>query len=248
MTRRFLFFNIAKWVSFAFALCALVGCIYALAATLRSFGPSPFAVPAFDSKTYVREQQRLGVNTFANDPQMQQERLDITKQYGDRILAVISTRALNRKLEDIVEFMQENIPAERRGDFVAGWENYLNRGATFLQENNRLTNTTGEELSQSFNRAFLAALRDSEKEASQSRYERNVYLGTAVALAILFLMAMIVPFLAAIELNTRVQSDKEMLLAAPFVPVGAPCQKCGAMLAPDDMLCGECGARQEKAS
>jgi len=245
MTKLSLFFKIAKWISLAFALCALVGCVYSLVATLRSFGPNTFSVPAFDAQAYAREQQRSGANPFANDPQIQQERLDITKQYGDRILAVISTRALDRKLEDMVAFMQENIPAERRGDFVTGWDAYLNQGTAFLQENNRLTNTAGEELSQSFQRSFLIALRESESKAIQTGHDRIIHLGIAVSLAMLFFMAMVIPFLAAIEANTR-RNEREVALAAPFVPTGTPCQKCGALLAPDDTLCGECGTRQEK--
>ncbi|MCL2022695.1 MAG: hypothetical protein FWG81_11780 [Betaproteobacteria bacterium] len=247
MLKNSLFFGVAKWIAIALAFCALLGCVYSLVVTLRSFGPGSFNVPAFDAKTYAREQQRLGMSPHANDPQVQQERLEITKRYGDRILAVISSRALTTmKLEDIVAFMQENIPTERQADFIAGWEAYLNQGMAYLQENNRLTNTAGEELNQFFQSSFLASLRSSKDETRQFAHDRIIYMCAAVSLAILFIVAMIVPFLAAIEANTRLRG-KPVALAAPFTPTGTPCPKCGAIIAPGDTICGECGTHQEGA-
>jgi len=242
MVKNSVFLDIAKWIAFALALCALAGCFYSIVVTLRSFGPSSFSVPQFDGKAYGREQLRLGMSNPANDPQVQQERLDITKRHGDRILAVISSRALtSMKLEDIVSFVQENIPPERQNDFVSGWEAYLNQGMAYLQENNRLTNSAGEELNLFYQSAFLASLRSNKDETRQFEHERLIHLGSAVLLAILFIMAMIVPFLAAIEANTRMNSAK-LTLAAPLIPTGTACQKCGALIAHGDALCKECGA------
>ncbi|MDR0233303.1 MAG: hypothetical protein LBI31_00590, partial [Zoogloeaceae bacterium] len=193
MTKNPLFFGIAKWVAFAFALLALAGCLFSLSLTLMSFDSRSFDVPKFNAETFSKEKRRYDFNYNANDPQAQAERLEITKKYGDKILAVITSRDLKMKVEDVVRFLQENIPTERQSDFVSGWEAYLNQGMAFLQSNNRLTNTSGEELNRLYQRTFADAMSESANKEKRIAEVRIFFLGSTVALAILFVMAMIVP-------------------------------------------------------
>ncbi|MDR0528872.1 MAG: zinc ribbon domain-containing protein [Zoogloeaceae bacterium] len=245
-------FDTAKWIAFIFALCALAGSLFSLAGLLRSFGGGHFEVPAFN----VKAQKDVG-NLFhlddSDSPEAQKERLEISGKYGQRVLDVITKNNIaNLKQEEIIAFMQQEIPEERRGEFVSGWEAYLAAGLGFIQNNKRLNDAAAVNrlsrffqeapanyLTRQYQEAFTVALSKTDLDEARIEGERLWLLGKVVALALLFAVAMIVPLLVSIERSLRLG-----ILASSQKPVGTTplCPRCHKPIAFTDTFCGECGA------
>jgi hypothetical protein len=254
------FFNLAKWISLLVATLALLGCVFALFGVLKSFGPGRFDAPEFGDESV---QKLILSHAVIDDAQTQQDKLNVTNKYGQRILSIITRHKIAKlKVDDMIGWLLEDVPEERRDGFVSGLDNFLADGMTFMQGKGRANEETGVELVLLYRAQFDKALRAVERDKSAAEQKREASIGVAVMLALLFVVAMVVPVLVRIEQNTRSGSlttlpanpttPAPVIVSATASPPAAPsvaaavsgsaCPTCGTTVGVGDVFCGECGA------
>jgi predicted RecA/RadA family phage recombinase len=253
------FFNIAKWISLAVATIALVGVVIALLYTLSTFSSGSFNTPRFNDDEV---QEKVSLSLSENNVQSQQEKLEITTQYGQRILVIITKHGLKGDTVDtVIDGILRRIPKERRDDFINGWEKFLDEGMDYMRKNGRVNESTATQLSYLYSAQFGEALQKIKSDENEAKNGRLPAIGVAIALSLLFVVAMVVPVLVGIERNTR--AFAAALAPAPIpapavnippapVAAAAPapqqpkaatvCPKCAAPIVAGDTFCGECGA------
>jgi hypothetical protein len=246
--------SVAKWVSLTLAALALAGCVFSLFTVLKTFGPPQFDTPAFSEEllTQDRASRRLW-DLGAIDREAEQEKLKVTNRHGEKILAVIKEyNLLTTKTDHVIEWLVSEVPEERREDFVSGWEKFLAAGVAHLKKVEKLQNNdkSTDRLTEIFRLQFRNALNQVSVAETAAKAKRPTAFGVAIALALLFSVAMIVPVLVRIEYNTRPGASP----AAPGKPASkveptatasattTVCPKCAAAVSVDDVFCGECGA------
>ncbi|GHT90120.1 hypothetical protein AGMMS49545_02600 [Betaproteobacteria bacterium] len=264
------FFSIAKWISLAVATVALLGAVIALLYTLSSFGSGSFNTPRFGDEEV---QKQVSLSLSEDDVQAQQEKLDISNKYGQRILSIVTKHGLRgeqkygggfgkitrgNKTDEMVEVLQKGIPKERRDDFINGWEKFLDEGMAYMTKNGRVAENTADKISDLYFAHFGEALQKVKSEENEAKTSRLPAIGAAIALSLLFVVAMVVPVLVGIERNTRAVAYGNVpvtpaprpapVVAAPVAAAVPPapqtvCPKCAAPIAAGDTFCGECGAQ-----
>jgi hypothetical protein len=256
-TKNPLFFSLAKWISMTVAALALLGSIGALLAILASFGSGSFSVPRFgDEEIQSQLQRRLAFGLTEDDAQSQQEKLDITTKYGQQILSIITQHGVTAfKTDDMVNFLQRQIPVERRGDFVSGWGRFMEDGIAHVKKNNRFNDKSANLIAELYRSQFLEALQDTGRDELEKQAGRGVAITALISAALLFVVAMIVPVLVAIERNTRTPVAAVTIASttqastkadAPVIATATPataCPKCAAPITEGDAFCGECGGK-----
>lgn len=258
------FFNIAKWISLAVATIALLGFIAAVLYTLNTFSSGNFSTPRFNDEEV---QEKVSLSLSGNDVQSQQEKLEITTKYGARILTIVTKHGLKAEryerttpTDSVIALLQKVVPKDRRDDCINGWEKFLDEGTDYMKKNGRFNENTANQISLIYYEQFGAALRKVKSEENEAKNGRLPAIGAAIALSLLFVIAMVVPVLVGIERNTRAVAYGNAPLPAPIpapvvsTPVAASvtadvppapqtvCPKCAAPFAAGDTFCGECGA------
>jgi hypothetical protein len=255
MKKSFVLLSVAKWVSLAVAMLALLGCVLALSSFLKTFGEPQFDTPEFSEEllTQDRASRRLW-DLGAIDRDAEQEKLKVTNKYGEKILAVIKAHnLLTTKTDHVIEWLVSDVPEDRRDDFVSGWEAFLAAGVEHLKKVEKIqpNDKSTDRLTEIFRMQFRNALNQVSAAESAAQSGRPMKFGAAIALALLFSVAMIVPVLTRIEYNTRPRAPVAPAgTAAPRVePMGAAataakttCPQCATPVSVDDVFCGECGA------
>jgi hypothetical protein len=254
--------SVAKWVSLTLAGLALLGCVFSLFAVLKTFGPSQFDTPEFSEELLSKDRaSRRLWDMEAIDRDAEQEKLKVTNKYGEKILAIIKEHnLLTTKTDHVIEWLVDEVPEERRDNFVSGWREFLADGVAHLkkaekfQPNDKLT----DRLTELFRLQFRNALNQMKSAEAEAQSKRPTAFGITIALALLFSVAMIVPVLVRIEYNTRPGASHTPAIPTPKIapkvepkvaPVAAStaaaavkCPKCAAAVGANDVFCGECGA------
>ncbi|MDR2626212.1 MAG: zinc ribbon domain-containing protein [Zoogloeaceae bacterium] len=252
--------SVAKWVSLVLAGLALLGCVLSLFVVLKTFGPTGFDTPEFseDILTKDRTSRRLW-DTGTIDREAEQEKLKVTNKYGEKILAIIKEHnLLTTKTDHVIEWLIDEVPEDRRDDFVSGWQEFLADGVAYLKkaEKFQANDKSTDYLTEIFRTQFRDALNQVSVAETLEQAKRLTAFGVAVALALLFSVAMIVPVLVRIEHNTRpgelrapaASGAKPASKIEPTATTGIAaaatvvCPQCAATVSADDVFCGECGA------
>ncbi|MDR3323707.1 MAG: zinc ribbon domain-containing protein [Zoogloeaceae bacterium] len=242
-----LFFSLAKWVSLTVATLALIGSLFALLTIAASFGSGSFTTPKFSDEN-VQEQLSFGL--AESDAQSQQEYLDITNQYGQKILSVITRHGITTiKTDEMVHLLQRRIPDPRRDHFVSGWERFMDDGIAYMKKNNRMNEQVANKLTSLYVQKFQEAVSNTKAEEAKKAAGREFAITAFGLAALLFVVAMVVPVLISIERNTRAVSVAPVA-ATPGIDSPPPqhtpaavCPHCAAPIVTGDAFCGECGTR-----
>lgn len=260
-------FALGKWLSLIFAFLALLTVIF-VAIELLTLGSS-FKTPRFDAQA---QQTMIGnLPSQQSNVAQQKEQLGLSKDYGSRIISIISKYDIqNVKMNQIITLMQQ-MPSEYRDNFISGWSEFVHDGIKYAQKNGvyqaqnsttsnsifggTITESTADILTRQYINAFSTAMDAAKINARKDEIKRLSLLGFIVAAVIVFILAMVLPVLVQIEKNTRAlaRSAPSSPLAAsplrqPMVSAGsaqiheALCPKCHAPVTPDDIFCGNCGA------
>ncbi|MDR0674514.1 MAG: zinc ribbon domain-containing protein [Zoogloeaceae bacterium] len=251
--------SVAKWVSLTLAGLALLGCVFSLFAVLKTFGSARFDTPEFSVEVLAKDRvSRRLWDTGGIDRDAEQEKLKVTNKYGEKILAVVKEyNLLTTKTDHVIEWLISEVPEERREDFILGWERFLSAGVAHLKKTEKLqtNDKSTDRLTEIFRAQFQGALNQMSIAESADQAKRPMAFGMAIALALLFSVAMIVPVLVRIEHNTRSGSPRPSEIPAvpkatapppvsttAFAAPATACPKCAAAVSADDVFCGECGA------
>ncbi|MDR2365663.1 MAG: zinc ribbon domain-containing protein [Zoogloeaceae bacterium] len=266
MKKSFVLLSVAKWVSLAVASLALAGCLFMLFGFLKTFGPPRFDTPVFSEEILTRDHaSRRLWNLDLIDREAEQEKLRVTNEYGEKILAIIKEyNLMTTKTDHVIEWLVSDVPEERRRDFVSGWQEFLGAGVAHLKKTEKFQSgdKSTDRLTEIFRLQFRKAMNQVSDAETAAKDKRPMAFGVAIALALLFSVAMIVPVLTRIECNTRPRESAASARNAPggslaagpapdsnrieptTAKTAAPtaCPKCAAAAGKDDVFCGECGA------
>lgn len=183
-----------------FAILALLGFLGAMGYVLSRSGDS-FKVPDF---TKVQEEGELrSFSRAQGDVAAQEEIVKLNTKYGEQILEIIKTNGIKEITTENVIRALVNIPEDRRGQLLDGWEDFLEDGLKYYRKSGQFTEQTPDRLSEYYFNRFNNSLSQTAAAKQAAQVERISGITVALGSLIAFIVAMLIPVLVQIERNTR---------------------------------------------
>jgi hypothetical protein len=231
-------FPLVRWLTLVVAVAAIAAAAIALAMAASTLHSSGLEVPIYGQQSDSGDMGGI-FPRFENSAAKQKEKLQLSSQYGEQILGTITQYKITAFTTDnMIDLLLANVPDEYRSAFLAGWAGYLKSGMAALGDNGRPDRLTRE-----YRDHFMEALGNIASQKAAKAAQRYMLMGVAGGALTLFLLAILIPLLVAIERNTRLAAAAAGMPARPAeAKAAAKCPKCKAPTAPGDTFCGSCGA------
>ncbi|WP_051279262.1 zinc ribbon domain-containing protein [Chitinilyticum aquatile] len=183
-----------------FAILALLGFLGAMGYVVSRTGDS-FKVPDFAK---VQEEGELrSFSRAQSDVAAQEEIVKLNTKYGEQILEIIKTYGVKEITTENVIRALVNIPEDRRGQLLDGWEDFLEDGLKYYRKSGQFTDQTPDQLSEYYFARFNNSLSQTAAAKQVAQVERISGITVALGSLIAFIVAMLIPILVQIERNTR---------------------------------------------